>query len=478
MAAVLPTIVRNLGGPRSSEDGRPAYVAVADGIRQLVHDGRIPVGESLPSERSLASALTLSRTTVTAAYQRLRELGYLTSRQGARSVVEIPAGARGVLQPYGADVIDLDVAASPSPPTALAGMLAAALDDLTDSGFGTGLHPAGLASTRAAVAGYYTREGLTTAPEQILVTSGAQQAIRLVLEALVAPGDRVIAEHPGYANAFDAIERARGRVTPLPLDVDDPASAWDVGTVTRLLRRDTPRLLYTVPDFHNPTGLVMPEDTRRELVDLARRAGTTLLVDESLRPLGIDAPAPRRMAEFGNARTVITIGSLSKPVWAGLRIGWIRADRELVARLALTRAALDLASAPLEQYAANRALAAIDAVSAERVEMLRECRTAAVAAVRAELPGASIVHGLGGLCLWVRLPEPLATAVAIGVRARGVRISPGTRFGADGGFDSYLRIPYGLPPATVVEGVRRIGETYRGIAGADIGGVELRSVVV
>ena len=187
----------------SSWERSPVYAALADGLRLLISDGRIPAGTRLPSERELTSALGVSRTTVTRAYDQLRERGYLRSRQGSGSVASVPQVAGGrtdsVLSPGpgagDADTLDLTCAAPVSPP-GVAAAFEAAVDELPAFLGGTGYFPSGLPALKERIAARYTERGLPTSPEQILVTNGALSATAVVARGLISVGDRVMGGDP------------------------------------------------------------------------------------------------------------------------------------------------------------------------------------------------------------------------------------------------------------------------------------------
>ncbi|MFD0515404.1 aminotransferase class I/II-fold pyridoxal phosphate-dependent enzyme [Streptomyces aureus] len=150
----------------------------------------------------------------------------------------------------------------------------------------------------------YTRRGLATLPEQILVTSGAQHALTLVLGLLSSPGDRVMVENPSYPNALEALRRARLRTVSVP--VTD--TGWDIEITESTLRQVVPQLVYLIPDFHNPTGCLMPEHERVRVLRAAERSGTWLVIDETLADLALDVPrrlpsppTPRRVAPAGSS---------------------------------------------------------------------------------------------------------------------------------------------------------------------------------
>src|SRR5664279_3789669 len=383
------TLARRLSAT-PDDPGQPAYRGLAGRIRVAVLDGRLAVATGLPSERELAAGLSLSRTTVGAAYSLLREQGWLDSRRGSGSRLRLPAGDQRSVgtdgrptgqvasAPFGAggifgwpdgvgwqhdtaaaafdtaagafdttaeraEVIDLTTACLPAPADPLADAVASAARQLPRYLAGDGYLPFGLPVLREAIAARYAAAGVPTTAEQILVTSGAQHAFTLAMGELSAPGDRVLIECPTYPVALDAL-RAQRRI-PAPVGLADPSaradsgSAWDTELFTATLRQTAPRLGYLIPDFHNPTGALMDVDTREKLVAAARAARTLLLVDESFRdvPFPGTAPIPPPVAVFdtesGGTR-VLSLVSVSKSFWGGLRVGWIRAAPTLVQRLA------------------------------------------------------------------------------------------------------------------------------------------------
>ena len=168
-----------------------------------------------------------------------------------------------------------------------------------------------------------------------------------------------------------------------------------------------------MPDFHNPTGLVMDGDARRHVMRRLEQAGALTVIDETFVELDLDDVAlPAPAASFGNGRT-ITIGSLSKSIWGGLRVGWARGDPGLIHRMAIVRAASDLASPLFEQIVAASALDRLDEILAERREVIRTRRAALAEALDERLPSWSYALPPGGLFLWAELPDPISTSLSL-----------------------------------------------------------------
>src|SRR4051812_10786967 len=303
-------------------------VALADALRGMVVDGRLGARTRIPSERDLSAQLRLSRGSVSRAFDRLREDGYLVSARGAGSWLTLPPGSGPVPAPLTEDAggdeeaaLDLTIAALPAPDPHLADAAARAAGALARHLPGRGYAPAGLPELREGLAARLTERGLPTSADEVLVTAGAQHALHLVLALVAGPGDRVLVDAPGYPRTLSAIRAARARPVPVALET----SGWDPDAWGAAARVAAPRLAVTVPDFHNPTGLVMPAAAREALALTCARAGAILVTDETCAELRLDGPAlPPPLAAFDPGGAVITIGTMSKAAWGGLRIGWIR----------------------------------------------------------------------------------------------------------------------------------------------------------
>ncbi|WP_328928521.1 PLP-dependent aminotransferase family protein [Streptomyces sp. NBC_00190] len=460
LAALLPAEVL----------ARPGYRSLADAVRTLILDGRIALHVRLPAEREFAEAVGASRATVTGAYDLLRESGYVRSRRGSGTWTELPDGHRPVgahllvgAGGYSADDdpgIDLAIAAMGAPEDSLSEAFAWAATRLPRFARTPGYHPFGLPDLRTAVAERFTRRGLPTRPEQILVTAGAQQAFALVVSLLCRAGDRVVTENPTYANALDALRHARLRTGSIA--VSD--AGWDMEIAESTLRQTVPRLAYVIPDFHNPTGALMPPEQRLRLLAATRATGTWLVVDETIADIALDVPAPAPLASLaprGGADHVITIGSLSKTHWGGLRVGWIRATAKMITELTAVRVSADMTGSVLDQLVALPLMEGLDRTVPARLAQLRTRREALVRSLQRHTPEWSWQLPPGGLSLWVDLGEPVSSALGERAAAAGVHIGRGARFGVDPGtFEHRLRIPYTLPEDRLDEGVRLLAQAF------------------
>lgn len=446
----------------------PAYLGLAETLRVLIGDGRVGLDVRLPSERELTAVLDVSRTTVTRAYEVLRESGYAHARRGSGTFTTLPHGQqrahdRSLLPGTGGDdVIDLNCAAHSAPP-GLVESYQRATERLPAYLSGPGYFPLGVPELQARIAATYEARGLPTLPEQVMVTAGALAAAAVVAQAFTAPGERVVVETPTYPNATQAVRRSGARLVPAAVDPD----GWDLDVLAATLRQTSPRLAYLIPDFQNPTGHLMPDEERAVLADAAARARTRVVADEAHQALalapGLAAAMPRPMA--AHAPDTITVGSASKSFWGGLRLGWVRAPLADMDRLLQTRIGLDLGAPVFEQLVLADLLDRAEEVLPVHRARLLAGRDALVGALRAQLPSWRFRVPEGGLALWCELPEALGTATTAEAERRGVVVAPGPVFAVEGGLDRHVRIPWTASPDDLVEAVRRLAAAWEHVSG-------------
>ncbi len=439
-AAELAALVGPLG-----ELPGPRYAGLARRVRELVTLGRLPVGTRLPAERDLAAALAVSRVTVASAYRLLREEGHVSTRHGAGTVVEAPA-ADPVWSAPTTDPAVLDLAhAAPEAAPELVPAYEQALARLPAVLAGHGYAPSGLPELRAAIADRYTARGLPTGPEQVVVTSGTGDATALVVETLLQPGDRVLVEHPTYPGALGLVTAAGGRCVPVAVDADDPDAL--VGAAHLAVRQTSPRTAFLMPDFSNPSGVRLSAAGRRRLAATLWQQGVLTVVDEVTAELWLDddGPLPPYAAGLPDAATV-TVGGLSKAVWGGLRIGWLRTDAALAASLGAALGRRQLSVGALDQLAAAVLVRDLDEVLARRRALLRERREVLLAELAARLPDWSAPRPSGGLSVWCALPPgPGSAALVAAAAPLGLVLAEGRAFGTGTAFDDHLRLPFTLP---------------------------------
>jgi DNA-binding transcriptional MocR family regulator len=458
-----------------------AYEALAERIRLLIVDGRIAVDTRLPAERDLAERLGLSRTTVTAAYRHLREQGNLHSVRGSGSVARL-TGAPAVLPaPPEAEYIDFSKAAPPALPW-LPEVARQAVEDLPGHLLDAGFDPIGTPALRQAIADRYTARGLPTTPDQIMVTIGAQHAIALLSRALIGRGDRAVTEVPIYPHAYEALRAAGARLVPVPVsphDVDDDLDDREetMGLV-QAIRHSNPVMAYVIPDFQNPTGRTMSRVSRARVLDAAARQGTVVVADETTAELSIDRPG--RFPPMAADGPAVLIGSVGKTVWGGLRVGWIRAERPLIRRLLAVRSPGDLGTPILEQLIVTRLIPRMDEILELRRGQLRAGRDRLEELVARHLPEWEVPHVDGGIVTWVGLGAPVSSQLALAARREGLIVAAGPRFGIDGAFERFLRLPVCYSPETTDAAVQALARAWRSLGHVPVGEPEpelLASVV-
>jgi DNA-binding transcriptional MocR family regulator len=300
------------------------------------------------------------------------------------------------------------------------------------------------------------------------------------MRLLLSPGQPVLVESPTYPNVLASLRAHRARVITTNVD---PATGWDEDLLLTQLRASRPTAGYVIPEFHNPTGHVMPWRLRELLPAAAHRAGTDLIVDESFvdlylgeppGPGGAATPDPATrpstvavpVAAFDQHARVLTVGGMSKPYWGGLRIGWIRAAVPVISRLAAMRVAVDMAGPVLDQLVAAALLDRATEIIDERRQSLRRRRDTLVAALRHQLPGWSVTPPSGGVALWAEIDAPVATALAQSAQEHGLRVAPGPSFGLAGTLERFVRLPFTLPEPDLVEAVRRLAAAHADLARA------------
>jgi DNA-binding transcriptional MocR family regulator len=338
---------------------------------------------------------------------------------------------------------------------------------------GHGYETTGLEELREAVAGGYRRRGLPTTAGQILITHGAHNGLVHLLRLMVRPGDPVVVDHPTYPQALDAILAAGGRPAPVALPEDEAKAGWDVEGLIAACRSSGAAMAYLTLDHHNPTGRMMRAADRVRLLAGLKGGETLLVLDETLVELTLSGP-PALTASSVDAPRVVRLGSMSKSVWGGLRIGWIRADRAVIERLARSRASFDLGVPILEQLAAVELLSDGGAALALRRPLLRARRDHLRARLAERLPEWSCPRPAGGLSIWARLPTPVSSALAVQAAAEGLRLAAGPRFGVNGAFERRLRLPYTLPEAELDAAVDILARAVRKVERTPAGRVAPR----
>ncbi len=314
------------------------------------------------------------------------------------------------------------------------------------------------------VARIAAREGRAPDPSELMITGGASQGLDLVCALLTRPGDVALVESPTYHLAVRILRDHPLELVPVPRD-EGGLRLDALEQIVAGLRRSgkAPRLLYTVPTFHNPTGISLAGERRGALVELAEAGDFVIVEDDVYRELSYDGPAPASLWSMAPAGRVVRLGSFAKSLAPGLRLGWLTADAATVARIA-DGGLLD-SGGGVNHFTAMAVAALCEAGDFDaQVERLRaayrERRDALVAALREHLPPSCAVDSpAGGFFVWVRLPQGAdASALLPAAERAGVSYIPGARFHLDGAGANTLRLAFSLyGPAELREAARRLG---------------------
>jgi GntR family transcriptional regulator/MocR family aminotransferase len=489
--------------PLDYESTTPLYQQIENHLRQSILSGSIAAGMRLPATRELARDLNVNRITIETAYAELEADGLVDARVG-RGTFVLPQQPRPAPAEPGSGAawpfwqLELQESALPGPrldPSAL--LRASHHPHPIHFGGGTGdphLFPAeeyrkviqnvlrrdgidafeygdrrGYSPLRETIAHVLAIQGFPIKPEQLLITAGSQQALALVAQLLLKPGETILVEEPTYAGALDLFRTLGLKIIGVPVD----EHGMQVELLEPLLQRHHPRLIYTIPNFHNPTGTCLSSARRYHLLSLADRYNIPILEDDFVGDLRYEGRAQPALKSLDPGGRVIYISTFSKMVMPGLRVGFLAAEGPIYDRLVEFKRATDLATANLNQ----RALELYVTVGRYQAHLRRSCqlyrkrRDAMIAAIQRYLPArVSADIPLGGLFIWLRLPEGCdAEALLPLACAEGVAFAPGSSFFLEPGNGCrYMRLNFSVhAPDEIEEGIRRLATALRKLEAQD-----------
>jgi DNA-binding transcriptional MocR family regulator len=463
---------------RWSAGSGPLYRRLADALRTAVARGDILTDTRLPAERVLARTLNVSRSTVVSAYDLLYAEGLVLRKQGSGTWVapQSAAAARraylgqvwvpqaalrtivdnpGSVIPFTASTVDRVPASLP------ADAFSVTFDEVVANPPYFEV-PEGLPQLRAELARLYEGRGLETSPDQIVVTTGAQQAISLVAAAHLAPADLALIESPTYPGGIDALGLTGARLRGIAVGRDGA----DVASIERTIVQGHVGLVYLIPTFHSPTGVLMPSARRATLGQILSSWDVPLIDDESLVDVSLGAEPPPPLAAFAPSAAVYSVGSLSKLFWGGLRIGWVRCPPEAVGPVMRLKSVNDLSSSIVSQIITIKLLEHREAMIESRRQELRAKIDLFRSLLEEHLPSWSFDGPAGGLSLWVDTGVD-ATAFAQAALREGVALVTAAETTVDRSTPTYVRLPLALDDEVIETGVERLGRAYRGLSEAD-----------
>jgi len=479
--------------PLDRQSAVPLYQQIEAYLRQHILSGSLAPETRLPATRQLAQDLGVSRITVKNAYAELESEGLIGSREGSGTYVlppgPLPASEKNeaaISWPLWQQDVQVEdgiteeivlaqtsLHTSHPQPIAFTGVGDPRQFPLKDfyqalqtvirrdgitaleyGEFGRGYPP-----LRKTIAHVLASQGIQTHPDQILITSGSQQALALVCQLLLRPGDVILVENPTYNFALDLCRSLQLKIVGVPLD----EHGMRVDLLEPLLQQHHPKLLYTIPNFQNPSGACLSGARRRQLMALAERYNLPVLEDDFVGDLRYEGRAQPAIKALDPGGRVIYIGTFSKMLMPGLRVGFLVAEGPIFSRLVNGKRVNDLTTSPLIQ----RTLDEYVTIGRYQAHLRRSCRIyrqrrdAMVAAIKRYLPPEFKVYPpQGGLFIWLRLPEHTSSLKLLPLAAaEGVEFAPGTRFFANPAEgENYLRLNFATQtPGDIEEGVRRLG---------------------
>jgi len=474
---------------------RPLYRQVQDRLLEAILRGGAPAGTRLPSLRRLAKDLGVSRVTVEAAYEALEARGLVEAR--ARSGTFVTRVARG-MEPTGrahTPTLQWEERIAPGPNAARERLLGQVLrkgssGDEISFAWGAGdprlfpvdafrvilsrilrreggaalgpCHTQGTLELREAFAAYLRTLDIQAGAEDVIVTSGSQQAIDLVIGALIRHGDVVAVGDPTWPGAIAALEAAGARIAGIPVDAD----GMRLEALARVLEKGEVRMIYTVPTHHNPTGAVMSAPRRQALAALARRHGVPVLEDDAIREVRFGAPLPPPLAALDASGNVIYVGSFTKSLLPAARLGYLVAPPALRDWAIARKRSMDLYCSPVLQLAMAEYLKSGDAARHwKRINRIYARRQRAMnEALARHMPrGAHWRKVTGGPVMWLRLPDGVsARSLATDAQRVGLRLAPGEAFFVEPADQPYLRLNFAaLDEAQIEQGIEKLGALVR-----------------
>ncbi|HET6500417.1 MAG TPA: PLP-dependent aminotransferase family protein [Amycolatopsis sp.] len=317
---------------------------------------------------------------------------------------------------------------------------------------------------RALIADRLTARGLRTTASDLLITTGSQQALNLISTALLDPGSVVLVEEPGYLSALQCFHLAGARIVPVPGD----AEGMLPDRLAEIAAREDAAVLYLVPTFANPTGRTLGARRRRRVAEIAADHDFRIIEDDPYHELRYrgEPMAPISALPTAAGRSVY-LGSFSKVAAPGMRLGWLRAPRPLLDRIAILKQANDLHTSTVDQAAAAHYLENVDLDA--RVRTLRAAYRLRRDAMLAELPGATPPGTVwtepdGGMFLWLRLPGSVDTAELLPEALRhDVAFVPGAAFHVNEPDRATMRLSFAAhTPEVIAQGMRRLAMVLRG----------------
>ena len=321
----------------------------------------------------------------------------------------------------------------------------------------------GLDELRENIAERALKDGIETTADNVIITSGSQQALDTVGKLFINPGDTAIVGLPSYLGGINAFRSYEANLTGIPLDQDGMIVDILEEKIKQLLKEDiTPKFVYTIPTFQNPAGVVMPESRRKKMIDIANEYDIVIIEDDPYRKLSYDSPPIKPIKAFDDVGRVIFISTFSKILAPGFRLAWTIASDELTRKMAICKQALDLCTNPFTQFIASEfiRLGSLDLHIMRICEMYKPKRDLMMSSMEKYFPEGYVCHKpKGGMFAWVTLPEGIDTEVMfLDAIKQKVAYVHGKAFHVDGGGGRSMRLNFSYPKDDqIIEGMKRLG---------------------
>lgn len=468
------------------QDSRPAYIQIADYMLEKIQSGEWIKDAYLPSQRILSEKLGVNRSTLVAALDELKAMGLIeTSGKGGTKIVGHLTAVESVKAPdwkshiaEGFHISNTETiqiinryeftpgyirlsSGEPSPELFPKDMMAEVLGELAVEMNNLGYEePKGMPYLREQVCHYMAENGVRTKPENVLIVSGALQAIQLASIGLLQPGSTVFLEKPSYLYSLNIFQSIGMRRCAVPMDLE--------GIMPEQVVLQKPKhrqsILYTVPSFHNPTGVLMSRNRRRELVESCAKAQIPIIEDDVYRELWLDEPTPKPLKSDDQNGNVLYVGSVSKTLSTGLRIGWIIGPEAVVDRLGDLKMQNDYGSSSLAQLTVGKFLEkGLYQVQSGRIRMaMRRRRELTQSALMQYFKDLAVWdYPSGGYYFWLRFLYPVRMREIFELAYKeGILAYPGYLY--DNEMNHCLRISYSYASEADLErGIRRLSEIVR-----------------
>ncbi len=325
----------------------------------------------------------------------------------------------------------------------------------------------GLNELRELIAERACKEGIDTTAENVIITSGSQQALDTVGKMFLNPGDTALVGLPTYLGGINAFRSYESNLTGIPLDKDGMRIDILEDTIKNLLKDDiTPKFIYVVPTFQNPAGVVMPESRRKKLVGIANEYDLIIVEDDPYQKLSYDCPPIKSIKAFDDDGRVIFISTFSKILAPGFRLAWTIASDELTRKMIICKQALDLCTNPFTQFIASEFIkrGSLDLHIMKICEMYKPKRDIMMKALEKYFPeGYTCNKPKGGMFAWVTLPEGIDTEIMfLDAIKKKVAYVHGKAFHVDGGGERSMRLNFSYSSdEQIEEGMHRLGKVVK-----------------